>query len=96
LRIDALEASNQAVQARIAALKDLEVCDTPVRTWSMRPPTVEGWYWYRASASHHAVPTFIEDCGTTGFRAVQVYEEKMIWLQYTDVEWWQQAIDQPR
>lgn len=63
--------------------------------WSKETPTQQGWYWYRKSKAYHAVPTFVEDCGNDKFRAVEVYDAKMVWLHDVNVEWWAEPINQP-
>jgi len=68
--------------------------------WSKKPPTRQGWFWYRASNHHHAVPTFIEDCGDGKFRAVEIYDNNMVYLtdigiSTISVEWWSEKIYQP-
>ena len=68
----------------------------PVVKWSTETPVDQGWYWYRASSRHHPVPTFIEDCGDGRFRAVEVYEQKMIDVDQAGVEWWPQLIIKPQ
>lgn len=64
--------------------------------WSKKSPTRQGWFWYRANSSYYAVPTFIEDCGAGKFRAVEVYNDKIVWLTDVNVEWWSEKIYQPK
>lgn len=63
--------------------------------WSKKTPDEQGWFWYRASKSHHPTPTFVEDCGRGMFRAVEVYDHKMVDVKMVDVEWWPQRIPTP-
>ena len=63
--------------------------------WSTKTPREQGWFWYRASSNYYPVPTFIEDCGGGRFRAVEVYERSMVYIDDLDVEWWPEMIPIP-
>jgi len=64
--------------------------------WTKKPPSEQGWYWYRASNRYHPVPTFIEDVGGGKFQAVKVYDHYRPFVNDVDVEWWPIQITQPK
>ena len=63
--------------------------------WSMQTPNQQGWFWYRKNDRYHPAPTFVEDCGNNRFRAVDIYHDKLVFVEDADVEWWTEKIEVP-